>query len=344
MRRLRRGGFEWPAILVGAFGQPRSWLGWYPPSLRAPGDAWERLPLELRRARAMLAWTVVMLFLVLIPNMLTVISFDVSNNDRRNPYPLSVRDAVTDGALTLFLFPAAAAFLLIRRWELFSRSRLADRDLRGHALVMWTGQRSFWRRPEIAVLLLPEGSASGRNPSLEPTTISGLLSAVGAIANTLPAPVRTVGAQARASARQLADAITSLDKQIAGLARALDHEEARRLVDKLAALGPDGGPADENREVREILQKQLDTVRGLEARIGDAKARRAERFELLKALWLQAVELRAATGDADRTNRTTGRIRTLCAEIAQQLGPSPVTRAFADEATEAIRENPTIEK
>lgn len=125
----------------------------------------------------------------------------------------------------------------------------------------------------------------------------------------------------------------------------MDPSEIARLADKLAALGsapPNEGEA--RAQMRDLFQKQLDLLRGFESQLEGLKAGRVRRLELLRALWLQAVELRAAGGDAGRTSRATGRIRTLCAEIAQQLGPSSITQAFADQATEAISDNPTIER
>jgi hypothetical protein len=91
-------------------------------------------------------------------------------------------------------------------------------------------------------------------------------------------------------------------------------------------------------QVRELLQKQFDLLRGFESRLESLKAGRAKRFDLLRALWLQAVDLCSAGNDAGKESRATGRIRALCAEITQHLdgaGPSP---------TAAISDAPTIER
>jgi len=138
--------------------------------------------------------------------------------------------------------------------------------------------------------------------------------------------------RAREAARKLAQAVTALDHQIGALASAVDPAEAARLVGRLAAIGPDRGSTDITREVREILQKQLDTIRNLEARVEGAQSRRAERFELLEALWVQGVELRAAGGDPVRATETIDRLRRLFALIEQrsELTNSPGSAATDD--------------
>ncbi len=357
IRRLRRSGFAESRIQYAAFGQPRWWLGWYPHRLRAPGDVWDQLPNGLRRARALLAGTVVVLFLAVAPNMLTVLAFDWYHSTHLSPklvtgqmvqmgtepYPRWIRDAVTNSVLSLFLSLSAAAWFQAWRWERLTRRQLADSELRGYMLVTWTGRRSFWRQPEIAALLLPGGSPSGSASTAEPTTASGFAEAVRAIASALPQPAREAGAPANSAARYLADAIALLDKQIAGLARALDPAETRRLTDRIAALGPDAGADDDNREVRELLGKQLDTLRSLEARIEDAKARRAKRFEIMKALWLHAVALQSASGDVVKTESATGRMKKLLAQINEQ-DAAPKTFSAQDADTHPLSDAPTLDR
>ena len=358
IRRLRRSGFAEARIQFAAFGQPRWWLGWYPRRLRAPGDVWDQLPTALRRARALLAATVVVLFLVLIPNMLTVLGHDRYYSTHRSPrlvmgqmvqmgtepYPRWVRDAVSNSVISLFLSLAAAALLQVWRWERLARRRVADSELRGYMLVTWTGKRSFWRQPEIASFLLPPGASSRIGFLAEPTTASGLADAVSAIVSSLPAPARAQGANARAAAQRLVEAIASLDRQIAGLARAFDPTEAKRLAAKLAALGPDRGPADENLEIREILRKQLEPITGLEVRIEDAKARRARLLELLKELRLQLGELQAGSGDSAKSASATGRVQKLLAQINELEMGAKTIGTDRTRATEAISDAPTIER
>jgi hypothetical protein len=144
---------------------------------------------------------------------------------------------------------------------------------------------------------------------------------------------------ARDAANSLAGAIVLLDVEIANLASNADPTERERLEARLTTLGP--APPDEaeaRRQMRELLQKQLDLLRGFESPLEGLRARRAQRFELLRALWREAVDLRAGGNDPKRGDRATGRIRALCAEITQHLdeaGGSP---------TAAISDAPTIER
>lgn len=121
----------------------------------------------------------------------------------------------------------------------------------------------------------------------------------------------------------------------------MDPAEAERLAAKIAAIGPPSDrDGDGKRQMRDLLQKQLDLLRGFESRLPGLKDRRARRLELLRALWLQVTELGSAAGNDGTTSGATDRIRTLCAEIVTQMGG-----ASADtEATEAISDAPTIER
>ena len=237
-----------------------------------------------------------------------------------------------------------ATLVNLVRFERFRR-RLGLDSYAAHRLIdAPTSARTPWLKPEIVALLLPEGSASPIVPSAGPTTAAGLAEAVGSLARALPEPTRALGTQAVACARQLAEAIASLDKQIAGLVRALDPAEVGRLAGKITALGPDTGSSDDNREARDIFQKQLDTVRSVEARVEDAKARRAKRFDLLKALWRQAVDLQAAESNSAGAAQAINRMRTLLATIEEQADGPKTIRPDHEGVTEAISDAPTLER
>ena len=154
-------------------------------------------------------------------------------------------------------------------------ARAQGLDLRTAARTLGvpTAKQSFWSRPEVAALLLPEMSAGivAGMPNSPPAIAASLT----AIAQNLPEAAGPVGPRVQAGGRDLAGAISSLDEQIAALGRAFDPAEAGRLVEELAAIDGDASAVDESVEVRDIMQKQLDTVRNVEARIKDATGRRA---------------------------------------------------------------------
>ncbi|MBK5257619.1 MAG: protein kinase [Vicinamibacteria bacterium] len=340
--RAMRAGFEPSRIVREVLKQPEGWFGWYPTRFRRAGDVWRRLPPQLRWARWASGWTA-MFFLLLSPFFVFILA-DLSNvlntgrGGRDNP---DLKWAFL--ALSSILPMGGAAVWLVVQWWRFARIQGLSPQTATRAFDVSTANQPFWAKPEVAVLLLPDDSATHGGSLQEPTTVASLVDAVRIIAAHLPETARSLGVQIEASVLRLAASISSLDIQIAGVAQAFDPPEAKRLVDRLAALGLDDGPADERREVREILQRQVDAVRSLEARLERAKSRRARRFELLKALWLQVVDLQAAAHDPVKTGHTTDRIRKLFDQIDEHTGGPKATVPTGGD-THPLGELPTLER
>ncbi|MBK5256151.1 MAG: protein kinase [Vicinamibacteria bacterium] len=341
--QLRKAGFESSRITREMFKPPEGWFGWYPRRFRGKEDVWERLPPQLRWARMALFWSILVSTL---GAPLAVFFFAFNSHIIRTgrfPYPFTSRPDWAPRFLGLLVFAIGAAFVLTARWRKLARARGLDAKAIEKALKVATTKTSFWAQPEIAALLLPERSASHNEPSSGPATPWSLVAAVNAISSALPEPAHTLGAQAHASARHLADLIASLDKQIAGLARALDPAEAKRLVDKLSALGSDADTTDDMRDVHEILQRQLDAVRDLETRLAEAKERRFRVLGLLKSLWLHAVELQAASNDSAKTESATGRMKKLLGRIDEQdVAPKALSAQNAD--IHPLNDAPTLDR
>ena len=327
VRALRRAGFDLPRITHAMFRQPGGWFGWYPRRFRTAGDVWDRLPPELSRARAWLGWSLAIVLLVLLPQMVSVLAFDL-NHDRegKDPFSRELREAISDSIMGLVMLSAFASFFFIWRWNRRLRSQVSDADLRGYILVTSTGRRSFWSRPEVGALLLPAQDADAKGAA-PPTAPQELVQAVEQACRALPAAASVVGEAAAPAARALLTSIRALDADIAGLAGNVDQADIARLTDKLASLGPEGAPdGDERKQMRAMFQTQLEFLRKIEARIEDARTRRLWRVEMLRTLWLAVVDLRA-TADAEKTTRTTERIRDLVREMEQQVAGSGTVAA-----------------
>jgi hypothetical protein len=339
----RRDGSSWKEILWFAFAKPAWWVGWYPRRLRHAGDVWPRLPPDLRRARATV-WIFVVLWISLTPTQLIIMSSDDIYRKTGQKAPIQQFTArlprelvVTTGRLaaisTLGLMASVILFSL--RWGRLVRRTRSNVGVTNAMFFRDTGHRSFWLKPEVAAFLLREGP----DPARAPGSPRELASAISAAVERLPGGSQALGAGARDGAASLASAIAGLDAEIASLSSNADTAERERLETKLAALGPAPPNEDEaRRQMRELLQRQLDLLRGFESRLEALRAVRTKRFELLRALWRQAIDLREAANDPGREAHATGRIRALCAEIAQHLdgaGTNP---------TVAITEAPTMER
>lgn len=333
--QLRKEGFEASRIVREIFMKPEGFVGWYPRRFRRVEDIWDRLPKPLRQARASLSWAL-LVTLIAPPFALFLIAFN-SHIIRTGRSPLVSRP---DPAFLLVMLPMfGAAVVLVARWQRFGRAHGLDAQTLKRALRVPTTKKAFWVRPEVDALLRSPGptAVAQRSPATTPEMAAAISAAFAGAGDELLG----FATRAREVARELAQAVTALDHQIGALASAVDPAEAGRLIGRLAAIGPDLGSTDINGEVREILQKQLDTIRKLEARVEDAQSRRAEGFELLKALWVQGVELRAAGSDPVRATETIDRLRRLFALIERR---SALTESPGNAATDVLSDSPTLER
>ncbi len=338
----RRLGHVWPEIFRAAVLKPVWWLGWYPVRWRARNDLWHRLPAELRRARALLGVAVIVFPLWV--SAVTLISSNASNF-----YQLTGRETVVirvdrflksnvgRGIVVPPIAMAVAGLFLAFRWTKSASAAGLRRELAGEMLQKDTAHPTFWSRPDIAALLLPSGVSPGS--STAPSSAQELNAAISAALSQAGTDLADVRDRAREVARGLTKDIAALDHQIGALGSAVDPAEAKRLVDRLDSLGPDRGPNDLNREIREILQKQLDAVRSLQSRIEEARSRRAQRLEQLRILWTHTNGLFAPNGGTTAGGAAVDRLRRVLTEIQNAAGSGGT---LPGGATEDIREAPTL--
>jgi hypothetical protein len=175
---------------------------------------------------------------------------------------------------------------------------------------------SFWARPHIAAVLAP---ATRLEPSRRSDSPHDQLQSILRHADELSGPLRPLGAEAAAAARQLLAAIEHADRETAELARNLEPGEEERLADKIAALAPAPGRADDYAPMRALLQKQLELTRGLAARLEEARASRNRRVEMLKTLALHVASLRArSAGTTSEVRSLSDSVQALCDDIGRQ--------------------------
>jgi hypothetical protein len=171
---------------------------------------------------------------------------------------------------------------------------------------------SFWARPHIAPILAPATmKVTSRSDSPH-----DFLQSIRRDADTLSGPLRPLAAEAAVAARQLVDAIEQTERQIADLARSLEPGEEERLAGKIEALAA----VEEYEPMRLLLEKQLQLVREMSARIEDAKERRNRRVEMLKTLSLHVASLRARLVQTtpSEVRLLSDKVRALCDEIETQ--------------------------
>jgi chromosome segregation ATPase len=130
------------------------------------------------------------------------------------------------------------------------------------------------------------------------------------------------------AARQLLVSIEHADRELAELARSLDAGEGERLAAKIEALGGASAP------IRQLLEKQLELVRELQARIEEGREERNRRVEMLKTLALHLTSLRARAAETPgEAPSVSERVRALCDEIGGQALALAEARAAAGQGS-----------
>lgn len=304
LTRLRREGFSLRQSQSAIWREPSWWLFWYPRSLRRPGNVWDLLPTSARHLRW---WFSGAFFLWIAFFALVIVSFRLRPMDTRL---LGLSAGILTVAVAL-----SWPFLRARALRELQRQGLGAADIHRVLMSVAPSRVSFWGRPHIAAILAPRLRPE---PSRRADSPHDQLQSILRNADHLSGLLRPLGTQAAAAARQLLAAIEQADREITELARNLEPGEKERLNDKIAALTAASGERDESKPLRELLQKQLELIRGLSERIEEAREDRSRRVEMLKTLALHLASLRARSVEAPTEVRSLSeRVRSLCDDIGR---------------------------
>jgi hypothetical protein len=284
MLQVRQTHFWWPRR-------------WSPPSVA------DRLPPLIKRWRRFTTFFHTMLLGVAAPAGVAWVAGMLA----KRPGPWDTIGGIALAAMLVGEVPWLAAATHAARWA--KKHGLEERD--GHKMLQASLSDVFWQKPRIAALLLPEGKTV-RKPD-EPKSPHEILRAIGDMAQVLGPALRELTDQAAVAARDAANEIETLDREIAALSAEANPAEVARLQERLGAL-----PADSS--LRPLLSSQLDLLKSLTARIDSLAQRRTRVGDLLRTLWLQLANLRALkTADDPEASEVTGRIRALCGSVAAEI-------------------------
>lgn len=289
---LRFEGFPIALAQRVIWSEPGWWPNWYPRALRRRGNVWDRLPRSVRRLR------------LAIP--LLFVSFAVT---AINPGENFVRKV----AVAAMMLVAVIVLEFAAKGELKRMGIVSGNDLNRIAFSAPPSRVKFWSQPRIAVVLAAPATAEARSRSDSPhDQLHSILRAAG----ELSGPLRPLGTEAATAARRLIAAIEQADRQIAELARSLEPGEEERLARKIEALAGVEEPAP----IRTLIEKQLELIRGLAARIETAKESRNRHIEMLKTLALHLTALRARlAGAPSEVDSLSDSVRALCDSISQRV-------------------------
>lgn len=166
----------WRAMLAAALQQPSWWGTWYPRTFRRPGDVWHRLPRRIRRFNNGVGLTAVVFLFVSMPLPILVVSAQGYEARTGRPSSLGAQleraTASRAGQVVLgglFFLPFVALAGLTAEAMLYRRhlvrtlgAGLPDPELATQALHTPSWKRSFWDKPPIGLLLLPEDRPPAR--------------------------------------------------------------------------------------------------------------------------------------------------------------------------------------
>ena len=297
---MRRDGFSFAETQRVFWSEPAWWVWWYPPSLRRKGNVWNRLPPSVRGLR------LIVLALSVVPVVYVPLRLRFDDPHAFNffyrPVTLIIELSV------LMSMVAIWALLAVRARQVLKGGGLASADAFRLMYAVPPSRTSFWARPHIAAVLAPLKSAGA---VARPDTPHDQLQSILRDANALSGPLRPLGSESAMAARQLLASIDHIEREMATLSRSLEPGEEERLADKIAGLSAESEP------LRSLLEKQLDLIRDLAARVAEAGQRRDRHVELLKTLALHVAALRTRSSETPADIRMiSDRVRALCDDIA----------------------------
>jgi hypothetical protein len=313
--------FGWRAALHSFLLKPTWWSGWWPKAFRAPGDVYERLPSFARLFRNIgtIGTT------ISIPMFAALFHYMVK----------AYRDPMHNG-MWPFLLIAAGYYLFVMApmgWSYLKFRRLArtlglsNTDIR-RMVSDSTAPSSFWTRPHIAALLSDPAApkvADRRDPKV-------LLSELEAVAaKETSSPHAELYKEAARAGGALVLAIERAGDELGQLARDLDPRDRERIQASVAALGPpEQNPSTAKAQMRDLLDRQLQIFRELEARRDSVSSRREHLNEQLRTLALHVARLRADVTTA--SPELTTQIRAVMQEIDYRVQANDAVRELAARA------------
>jgi len=302
-RQARERGFSWRQVIGALLRQPTWWyVLWYPRRFRRAGDVWDWLPRPFRWWR--LSVTLIVADCVLLAPMFLYIG----NNP--DVFGFRVIGRRVAGAAWFLLVPVFESLartlavllpLALLSLALCARHVLAmgldvyqRRRITSILLSQPTSQRSVWKRPELARVLLP--SPPRATGPTEPRLPREFADALARDAAAVTGERRRELERVAEEARGLVTELEAMDAEIARIARDADPEEAAHLRQRLEALGPESeAEGEERRQMRRLLSEQAGLLAKVAERVEQARARRDERAQALRELW------RSARTEAART-------------------------------------------
>jgi hypothetical protein len=307
--KSRRRGQSYREIMRMAFWAPPWWTGWWPRSLRRPGDVWDRLPNAVRKVRAVISAMAVGGLAIQLP--LLILSATWWGMGRVSQALALNRIVIPLTAMTfVVLMPTLGTTI---RWS----KRFGISSLLASRLVREpTWNNPFWKRAEVAGLLRNVEGMKGRLVAGTPQSPAELVAAIDRAAMALPEPLRAAGKEAAVAAHDVLRFVDDVDREMAALSREADPADRAQLERKLASFPTSGGGESPRSQMRDLVEQQLQLIVQLEARRRQLVDERDRSVGMLRTLWLQIASSRTRfASDEGSVAELSGQIRAICADL-----------------------------
>jgi hypothetical protein len=317
-RSARARGFTSPQVVGALFRQPGWWPFWYPERFRRPGDVYARLPRTFRVWRVLVTVAVATLggLALLLAILQHYETFATRLQAAGAPSAVVQRAMMWSVVGLLALLAVTTAGLVAtavagaRRMRALGHDVYTLRRVSRTLLVVPTGARGPWRKPEVAALLAPAAASVASRPPPDPAQ------AIRDLARDATTAERGLLEDAAAAACAAALDLASCEARIARASRHAEAAETDRLRAQLADLAASDDPRE--LELRAMVARQLEWHEQSMAGLAEARAARAGLEARLLALWRAADEL----ARHPRDDGAMARLRVLCDGIGT-VGATP---------------------
>jgi hypothetical protein len=325
----RRHHRSWRELMRMTFWAPARWSGWWPRSLRRPGDVWDRLPRTVRTVRATFTASAAGMVGFTLPMIILSATWWGMGQVSRAQAINRILIAPVSGIIGVAFFVSIAMTFPWRKR--FGLSNLLTKRL----LSEPSWNNPFWKRPEIARILEPVHGASKPSTSGTPAE---LVAAINRAAMALPDPLRVVGQQAAVAAQDVLRFIDGVDREMAALSREADPAERAQLQRKLASFPTSAGHEVPRSQMRELVEQQLMLFEQLETRRRQLGEERDRSVGMLRSLLLQLANSRAQMArDEGSVMELSGQIRAICADLERGQAAMGEVNRMLDHTPPATR-------
>ncbi len=309
----KKAGWNGSGLVEMTFRQPGWWRGWWPAPLRHPATAqvWRGLPMGLKCVYTAYDLSVIGIALTILPAtaLLLAMSPDSLETYASTSWPFlgdftSATSGLTDSPDALVMWIGLIAYAATTIWAFRRGLSIAEAHHIASANALYPSHENldFWARPNVASLLRiprpdldPTGTLS-TSPSGLATQIVDAVTLHSQFFGELESTVRQQATDMRAR-------IELVDAQLEGFRRQADPKQVSKLRQQIQQMDAGVSDTDTEKQIRDLLAKQLKILDGIAHRIEAAEKEKEELVGGLSALFHEVRKIVARQSTPTETLR-----------------------------------------